>query len=56
MPGFVDTDMTDFVKGQVSPDDMIKTTDIAEAVRMLLRVSPACVIPEIVFGRPGESV
>ena len=39
-PGFVDTDMTDFVKGQVSPDDMIKTTDIAEAVRLLLRVRP----------------
>jgi short-subunit dehydrogenase len=53
-PGFVDTDMTDFVKGQVPVEEMIKTEDIAEAVRFLLRLSPACVIPEIVFGRPGE--
>jgi NAD(P)-dependent dehydrogenase (short-subunit alcohol dehydrogenase family) len=55
-PGFVDTDMTDFVKGQVPVAEMLKTSDIAEAVRFLLRVSPACVVPEIVFGRPGESV
>jgi hypothetical protein len=25
-------------------------------VRFLLRVSPACVVPEIVFGRPGETI
>ncbi len=29
-------------------------TDIAESVRLLLRLSPACVIPEIVFQRPNE--
>jgi NAD(P)-dependent dehydrogenase (short-subunit alcohol dehydrogenase family) len=55
-PGFVDTDMTDFVKGSVSPDEMIKPSDIAEALRFLLRVSPNCVVPEIVFGRPDETV
>jgi short-subunit dehydrogenase len=55
-PGFVDTDMTEFVKQEVPADQMLKTSDIAEAVRFLLRVSPACVVPEIVFGRPGESV
>jgi len=54
-PGFVDTDMSDFIKGEVAAEDMLRTTDIAEAVRFLLRVSPACVVPEIVFGRPGES-
>ncbi|MGB9183323.1 MAG: SDR family oxidoreductase [Solirubrobacteraceae bacterium] len=52
-PAFVDTPMTDFVKGSVSADDMIRPEDIAEAVRMLLHVSPACVIPEIIFQRPG---
>jgi hypothetical protein len=46
--------MTEFVRGQVPVDEMLKTSDLAEAVRFLLRVSPACVIPEIVFGRPGE--
>jgi NAD(P)-dependent dehydrogenase (short-subunit alcohol dehydrogenase family) len=54
-PGFVNTDMTDFVKDQVPVDEMLKTSDIAEGVRFLLHVSPACVVPEIVFGRPGES-
>jgi NAD(P)-dependent dehydrogenase (short-subunit alcohol dehydrogenase family) len=53
-PGFVDTPMTDFVKGQVSPEEMIRPQDIAELVRALLRVSPACVIPEVVFQRPDE--
>ena len=55
-PGFVDTDMTDFVKGQVSPDEMIRPTDIAEALRFLLRVSSNCVVPEIIFGRPNETI
>jgi NAD(P)-dependent dehydrogenase (short-subunit alcohol dehydrogenase family) len=55
-PGFVDTDMTDFVKGAVPPEEMLRTSDIAEALRFLLRVSPACVIPEIVFERPGETI
>jgi NAD(P)-dependent dehydrogenase (short-subunit alcohol dehydrogenase family) len=55
-PGFVDTDMSDFVKEQVPVQDMLKTSDIAEGVRFLLRVSPACVVPEIVFGRPGETI
>ena len=55
-PGFVDTDMTAFVREQVSQEDMIRTADIAEAVRFLLRVSPACVVPEIIFGRPGENI
>jgi NAD(P)-dependent dehydrogenase (short-subunit alcohol dehydrogenase family) len=55
-PGFVDTDMTEFVKGTVPAEEMLRTDDIAEAVRFLLRVSPACVVPEIVFQRPGETV
>jgi NAD(P)-dependent dehydrogenase (short-subunit alcohol dehydrogenase family) len=55
-PGFVDTDMTDFIKGSVDAEDMMRPEDIAEAVRFVLRVSPKCVIPEIVFQRPGESL
>ena len=55
-PGFVDTDMTDFVKQTVPPEEMLRTHDIAEALHFLLRVSPACVVPEIVFQRPGETV
>lgn len=55
-PAFVDTPMTDFVKGQVKADEMIRPEDIAEAVRYLLRVSPACVVPEMMFVRPGDAL
>jgi NAD(P)-dependent dehydrogenase (short-subunit alcohol dehydrogenase family) len=55
-PAFVDTDMTDFVKGQVSPEDMIRPEDISEMVRAVLKLSPACVVPEIIFQRPGETL
>jgi NAD(P)-dependent dehydrogenase (short-subunit alcohol dehydrogenase family) len=53
-PAFVDTPMTDFVKEQVDAEHMIRPEDIAEAVRLLLRTSPNCLIPEIVFTRPGD--
>jgi NAD(P)-dependent dehydrogenase (short-subunit alcohol dehydrogenase family) len=55
-PGFVDTDMTDFVKGSVDPSEMMTPGDIAQAVRFLLRLSPACIVPEIVFQRPDETL
>jgi NAD(P)-dependent dehydrogenase (short-subunit alcohol dehydrogenase family) len=55
-PAFVDTPMTDFVKGQVPAEDMIRAEDIAEAVRYLLKLSPACIVPEMMFVRPGDSV
>lgn len=56
IPGFVDTPMTDFIKDQIKPEEMIRTTDIAEAVRFLLRLSPHCVVPEIVFQRASGSI
>ena len=55
-PGFVDTPMTEFIKEQVKAEDMIRPEDIAEAVRYLLRTSPACLVPEIIFTRPGELI
>jgi short-subunit dehydrogenase len=55
-PGFVDTDMTDFVKESVDASEMIRPEDIAEAVRFVLRLSPPCIVPEIVFQRPGEAL
>lgn len=55
-PAFVDTPMTDFVKEQVKAEEMIRPEDIAESVRYLLRVSPACVVPEMMFVRPGDSL
>jgi len=54
-PGFVKTAMTDWVEN-VEPHEMIQPSDIAEAVRYLLRTSPACMIPEIQFIRPNDQM
>ena len=54
-PAFVDTPMTEFAKEAVAAEKMIRPEDIAEAVRFLLRTSPNCIVPEIVFARPGDS-
>jgi 3-oxoacyl-[acyl-carrier protein] reductase len=55
-PGFVDTPMADFIKEQIPAEEMIRTADIAESVRFLLRLSRWCVVPEIVFQRPGAAL
>jgi NAD(P)-dependent dehydrogenase (short-subunit alcohol dehydrogenase family) len=53
-PGFVATPMTDWVEGQVPKDQMIQPDDLAHAVEFLLATSPACIVPEIQFIRPGD--
>ena len=55
-PAFVDTPMTDFVKGNVPAEQMIQPQDIGESVRYLLKTSPACIVPEIMFVRPGDTL
>jgi NAD(P)-dependent dehydrogenase (short-subunit alcohol dehydrogenase family) len=55
-PGFVETPMTEFVREHVPAEDMIRPEDIAAAVRFVLHTSPNCVVPEIVFQRPGETL
>jgi NAD(P)-dependent dehydrogenase (short-subunit alcohol dehydrogenase family) len=52
-PAFVDTAMADFVKDALPAESMIQTADIVAAVRMLLELTPGCVIPEIMFELPG---
>lgn len=51
-PAFVATEMTEFEGQQVPAEEMMRTDDIADAVSFLLKVSPACVIPEMVMVRP----
>lgn len=53
-PGFVNTDMSDFIKGEIAPEQMMTTGDITEALRFLLRLSPMCLVPEITFVRPAD--
>jgi NAD(P)-dependent dehydrogenase (short-subunit alcohol dehydrogenase family) len=55
-PAFVDTPMTDYAKEHIPAEEMIRPEDIAEAVRFLLKVSPACIVPEMMFVRPGDSL
>ena len=54
-PGFVATDMTDWVEGQVPKDEMIQPEDIAGAILYLLHTSRNCIVPELQFIRPGDS-
>src|SRR4051794_11173427 len=55
-PGFVATPMTDWTAESVPKEEMIQPEDIAEAVRFLLSTSPACIVPEIQFIRPGDNM
>jgi hypothetical protein len=50
----VATPMTDWIEGQVPKDEMIQPDDIAESVRFLLRISTACIVPEVQFLRRGD--
>ena len=53
-PGFVDTQLAEYGANPTPAAEMIRTSDIAETVRSLLRLSPHCVIPEIAMTRPGR--
>lgn len=48
-PAFVDTALSDYAKETVPAETMIRAEDVAEAVRSLLRLSPHCVVPEIMM-------
>jgi NAD(P)-dependent dehydrogenase (short-subunit alcohol dehydrogenase family) len=52
-PAFVDTPMSDFIKDRLPAEAMIQVSDVVESVRFLLRLTPGCVVPEIVFSGPG---
>jgi short-subunit dehydrogenase len=54
LPAYVDTPMSDWV--QVPRGEMLRPSDLGEAVRLLLRVSPACRIPELRFERTAGPV
>ena len=54
-PGFVDTPLSDYAKADIPPREMIQSSDVAEAVRFLLRLSPSCLVPEIVMMQ-GEAL
>lgn len=53
-PGLVDTPMADDCRDVVPPEAMISSRDVAEAVRMTTRLSPSCIVPEIILLRPTD--
>jgi NAD(P)-dependent dehydrogenase (short-subunit alcohol dehydrogenase family) len=52
-PGFVETGMSTWVQGRVPAREMIRPADVAEAVRMLVHLSPSTVVTELVLSRVG---
>jgi NAD(P)-dependent dehydrogenase (short-subunit alcohol dehydrogenase family) len=52
-PGFVDTPMAQW--SGLEPGEMIRPEDVAEVVRMCLRLSPTARIPQVVIERMGSS-
>jgi NAD(P)-dependent dehydrogenase (short-subunit alcohol dehydrogenase family) len=54
-PALVDTPMTEWATDNVGREEMIRPEDLGEAVRFLLRTSPNCIVPEIMFIRPGDA-
>jgi NAD(P)-dependent dehydrogenase (short-subunit alcohol dehydrogenase family) len=55
-PGFVDTDMTAWVRDRVDPAQMIRASDVAELILALIRMSRWAVVPNVVMSRPGTTV
>jgi len=54
-PAYVDTALSDYAKDRVGAENMIRVEDIGESVRFLLRLSPHCIVPEMIFRRPADS-
>jgi len=53
-PGYVDTALSDYKKSEIPSAEMIRSEDVAEAVRYLLKLSAYCLVPEVVLMRPGD--
>lgn len=50
-PATVETEMTRYAQDDIPAAAMLRPTDVAEVVRMLLRLSPAARVPEVQIGR-----
>jgi 3-oxoacyl-[acyl-carrier protein] reductase len=54
-PGYVDTEMSSWVRDRIDPVDMIEPGDISELVLALTRLSARAVVPSIVVARRGST-
>jgi 3-oxoacyl-[acyl-carrier protein] reductase len=55
-PGYVATDMTAHMHGDIDPAAMLQASDVAELVVALSRLSVQAVVPQIVVSRAGPEI
>jgi len=55
-PGYVDTDMSGWIKDRIPAETMIPVDDIVEIVDTLLRLSSRTVLPKLVLTRAGAGL
>jgi 3-oxoacyl-[acyl-carrier protein] reductase len=55
-PGYVNTDMSEWIHDRIAPDTMITVDDIAELAVAMTRLSANAVVPNITVVRPGDNL
>ncbi|MFW0783046.1 SDR family oxidoreductase [Gordonia sp. CPCC 206044] len=55
-PGYVDTDMSDWLKDQIPADEMITVDDVATMAHAVTQLSRFAVLPNVVLTRPGANL
>jgi 3-oxoacyl-[acyl-carrier protein] reductase len=55
-PGYVDTDMTEWLHDKIDPATMIRASDIAALVSAIARLSRYAAVPNITVTRPGPQL
>jgi 3-oxoacyl-[acyl-carrier protein] reductase len=53
-PGFVDTEMTEWVKDSIPREKMISVEDVAKVATLILDLSPMAVLPHVIINRAGR--
>lgn len=55
-PGYVNTDMTAWIRDRIDPAEMIQAEDVAELALAVTRLSARAVVPHIVVTRAGSTL
>ncbi|WP_232716993.1 SDR family NAD(P)-dependent oxidoreductase [Gordonia metallireducens] len=55
-PGYVNTDMTDWLKDRIPADEMITAADVAVVAHSITQLSRFAVLPNVVLTRPGTNL
>lgn len=54
-PGYVETDMTEWIQDRIPGERMIPVSDVVRLVEMVIDLSPRSVVPQILVSRAGTS-